>query len=610
MTPRLRKILIGFLLVVAVLLGRLYYIQVVETKYKISSQNNSLMYVDVHAPRGLIEDRAGRILVDNSFRYELNVCPREVAPFDTAAFCRIFDVDREFVDLKFAEYKKYRRRIGYKTLTMIKNISEEQYSRFLEVNYLFQGFSLSVKTLRNYPVNAGGALLGYISEVSERDLKKHPDYKMGSLIGRTGIEATEDARLRGEMGYEIYLRDSKNKRLSPYQDGAMNKPPQAGETVVSTIDATLQEFAQGLMQGRKGALVAIEPATGEILTLVSSPTIDVSDLANIGANYARLASDPGKPMFNRAVQAAYPPGSVFKTLNGLIALQEGIITPYTKFECHSGYYYGNGRRLGCHSHRSPIDLEEGIMMSCNAYFCNAFKYLIDNPKYGSVENAYNLWYEYLESFGFGHKLGSDFPQELAGNLPKADYFNKIYGKGHWRSSTIISLSIGQGELGCTPMHLANLCATIANRGYYITPHIVKHTESTDSRYTEKHYTKIDTKHFDPIVRGMYRAVNEPAGAGGTAFIAAVPGLDICGKTGTAENPHGAEHSVFMCFAPRENPQIAVCAFLENEGFGARLAAPIASLVVEKYLTGEVSESRAWMKEYVKNYDVKRYETKK
>jgi penicillin-binding protein 2 len=328
--------------------------------------------------------------------------------------------------------------------------------------------------------------------------------------------------------------------------------------------------------------------------MVSSPGINVDILADIGKHYPKIAKNPYKPMFNRAVQAPYPPGSVFKLVNALIALQEGVITPRTEYPCSKGYHFGNGKyKVGCHDHDSPVDLDFSIMTSCNAYYCYVFRELLENGKHGNVGESLDKWREYVASFGFGHKLGSDFPAELGGFIPTSEYYDRYYGKKRWKATAVISMAIGQGEIGCTPLHLANLCATIANRGHYYIPHIVKDSEGVeiDPKYHEKNYTLVDTVHFHKIINGMYKAVNSEFGSGATASIAAVPGLEICGKTGTAQNPHGDDHSVFACFAPRENPKIAVVAYIENGGFGASYAAPIASLLTEMYLNHEISPER-------------------
>lgn len=587
---RQNKLIIGLGTVVAILLIRLFVIQILDDSYKIDASNNSMVYTTIYPTRGIIHDRNGKILVGNRISYDLLVTPREVERFDTAALCEALDITKEFVDSKMKEYHKNRRKIGYRSVVMIKQLPPEKYMRFAEVSYKFPGFRGEAHGIREYPYNAGGNLLGYVSEVSADDIARNPDvYRAGDYAGKTGIEAAREEELRGQKGYRIYLRNSKNKIESHYKDGEMDKDAIPGNDITTTIDAELQHYGQLLMQNKVGSLVAIEPSTGEILTLVSSPGIDVEQLADIGSYYNEIISNPYKPMFNRAVQAPYPPGSVFKLVNGLIGLQEGVLTPETRYPCSMGYHFGKSK-LGCHAHKSPIDMEESIMMSCNAYYCYVFRNILENRKYASISDALARWDEYVMSFGFGRKLGSDFPAELTGTIPTPAYYDRVYGKGAWKATNIISLSIGQGELGCTPLHLANLCATIANRGYYYIPHIIKDSENVriEQKYREKQYTLVDTVHFPKVIEGMYRAVNSGYGSGGTATVAAVEGLEICGKTGTAQNPRGDDNSVFICFAPKDNPKIAVAAYIEHGSFGARWAAPIASLLVEKYLNGETS----------------------
>lgn len=590
---RENKLLIGLCAVAAILIIRLFSIQIIEDKYKMDAENNSMVYSTIYPTRGIINDRNGNILVGNKVAYDLLVTPREVEEFDTLTFCKVLDVTPEFVREKMQEYKKNRRRIGFQSVVMLKQIEPETYMRFAEVAYKFPGFRGQARSIRDYPFNAGGNLLGYVSEVNQRYIDQHPgEYRSGDYAGQTGIEAAREKELRGEKGYNIYLRNSKNKIESRYKDGEFDKEAVPGDDITTTIDAELQHYGQMLMANKVGSLVAIEPSTGEILTMVSSPGIDVDQLASIGQHYKDIVTDPYKPMFNRAVQAPYPPGSVFKLVNGLIGLQEGVLTPQTQYPCSMGYHFGRNK-LGCHAHKSPINFEESIMMSCNAYYCYVLRNLLENKKYDSIDEAMDKWNEYVKSFGFGQKLGSDFPSELGGFIPDSKYYNKVYRKGGWKATTVISLSIGQGEIGTTPLHMANLCATIANRGFYYIPHIIKDSENVtiDEKYKEKKYTMVDTSHFHKVVGGMYRAVNSGFGSGGTASIAAVEGLDICGKTGTAQNPHGYDHSVFICFAPRDNPKIAVAAYVENGGFGATWAAPIASLLTEMYLTREIRPER-------------------
>ena len=576
-----------------VLIAKLFAIQILDDKYKINASNNSMVYDIIYPTRGIIYDRNGKIIVGNKVAYDILVTPKEVEPFDTLLLADALNITPEFLRGKMAEYRKNRKRIGYQSMVMLKQIPPETYMKFAEIQYKFKGFKGQVRSIRDYPINAGGNLLGYVSEVDQSYIKRHPgEYRPGDYAGKTGIEAAREKELRGKKGYHIYLRNSHNQIEDKYRDGEMDQEAVPGKDIVTTIDADLQQYGQLLMQNKVGSLVAIEPSTGEILTMVSSPGIDVEMLADIGKHYTEIVSDPHKPMFNRAVQAPYPPGSVFKLVNGLIGLQEGVLKPEYTYPCNKGYYFGS-HKLGCHAHRSPLNLEEAIMMSCNGYFCYVMKNILENKKYKGPGEALDKWHEYLESFGFGHKLGSDFPSELGGTIPTSAYYNKIYGKGGWKFTTVISISIGQGEIGATPLQIANMCAIMANRGHYYIPHIIKDSDSLkiDQKYKERQYTLVDTTHFYQVIDGMWRAVNSGFGSGGTASIAAVPGLDICGKTGTAQNPRGADNSVFICFAPKENPKIAVAAYIENGGFGATWACPIASLLVEKYLNGTIDEKR-------------------
>ena len=587
------RLLIGLGAAALLLLGKIFTLQIIDKGYKEDADRNATIYETIYPTRGVIYDRNGEILVGNKVAYDILVNPREVEAFDTLALATILDVDTEFIRNRLTEYNRRRRAIGFQAVTMIRNLPAETYMRFDEVKYKFPGFRGQVRSIRDYPVNAGGNLLGYVSEVNQAYLDRHPgEYRSGDYAGMTGIEAAREKELRGEKGYHIYLRNSRNQIEQPYKDGTMDKEAVPGHDIVTTIDATLQQYGQELMQNKVGSLVAIEPATGEILALVSSPGIDVSMLADIGKHWSEISEDPYKPMYNRAVQASYPPGSVFKLVNGLIGLQEGVLRPEMMYSCNRGYSFGAGHKLGCHGHKSPLNMEESIMMSCNAYYCYVLKNILDNRKYDNVAEGLDHWHDMVESFGFGRKLGSDFPAELSGSIPTSKTYNRSYGKGRWNSTTVISLSIGQGEILATPMHLANLCATIANRGHYYIPHIIKASEGVeiDPRFTEKQYTMVDTTHFHKVIKGMWRAVNSGAGMGGTAWIAHVDSLDICGKTGTAQNPRGADNSVFICFAPMDNPKIAVACYVENGGFGATYAAPMASLMVEKYLKGEIKRA--------------------
>ena len=590
------RLLIGLGVVAVILLGKIFSIQVLDDHYKTDADNNTTVREIIYPTRGVIYDRNGEILVGNKVAYDILVSPHDLEKkeFDTLALATALDTTVEFIRGKMAEYRKNRRKIGFQSVTMIKQIPARTYNKFAEVQYRFPGFKGQVRSIRDYPINAGGNLLGYVSEVNQNYIDSHPgEYRSGDYAGQTGIEAAREKDLRGEKGYHIYLRNSHNQIEQPYKDGEFDKEAVPGHDIVTTIDAQLQQYGQELMQNKVGAIVAIEPGTGEILSLVSSPGINVDQLADIGKYYQEIVSDPYRPMYNRAVQASYPPGSVFKLVNGLIGLEEGVLRPEMTYPCSHGYHFGAGRKLGCHGHKSPLNMEESIMMSCNAYYCYVLKNILDNRKFeGDYGEAMDHWHDMVTSFGFGTKLGSDFPNELSGGIPTSKTYNRAYGKGRWNSTTVISLSIGQGEILATPMHLANLCATVANRGYYYIPHIIKASEGVDidPKYYEKQYTKVSLEHFPKVIKGMWRAVNSGAGMGGTAWIAHIDGLDVCGKTGTAQNPRGADNSVFICFAPMDNPKIAIAAYVENGGFGATYAAPMASLMVEKYLTGEVKRT--------------------
>ena len=584
------RLLVGLGAAVLLLLGKIFSLQILDGRYKEDAERNATIFETIYPTRGVIYDRNGEILVGNKVAYDILVYPRQVQAFDTLALATVLDVEPDFIKGKLEEYRRRRGAIGYQAVTMLRTVPAETYMRFDEVKYRFPGFFGQVRSIRDYPVNAGGNLLGYVSEVNQAYIDRHPgEYRSGDYAGMTGIEAARESELRGEKGYHIYLRNSLNQKEQPYKDGAEDKEAVPGRDIVTTIDATLQQYGQQLMNNKVGSIVAIEPSTGEILALVSSPGIDVQQLADIGKYWNEISQNPYKPMYNRAVQASYPPGSVFKLVNGLIGLQEGVLRPEMMYPCSQGYHFGSGHKLGCHVHKSPLNMEESIMMSCNAYYCYVLKNILDNKKYDSVAEGLDAWHEYVESFGFGRKLGSDFPAELSGSIPTSKTYNRVYRRGGWNSTTVISLSIGQGEILATPMHLANLCATIANRGYYYIPHIIKASEGVEieDRFYEKQFTKVDPVHFPKLIKGMWRAVNSAPGTGGTAAIAQVDSLNICGKTGTAQNPRGADNSVFICFAPMDNPKIAIAAYVENGGFGASYAAPIASLMVEKYLKGDV-----------------------
>jgi penicillin-binding protein 2 len=580
-----RKYVIMAFIVLAslVLIIRLFIIQVVKDSYRLSADNNVLRYVTQYPARGLIRDRNGELMVYNQAAYDLMVVPAQTSRFDTSGFCSLLGITAEHFRERMKSATNYSRRAPS---VFLKQISDATYARFQEKMFVYPGFYVQPRTLRKYLKPVGAHVLGYVSEVDESVIRKFPYYKPGDYIGKSGIEESYEKELRGKRGVKIFLVDVFSRIKGSYAEGRLDTVAVQGEDIVSGIDLNLQEYGEMLMKNKRGSIVAIEPKTGEVLTLVSSPNYDPGLLVGRirSDNYSKLSDDTLKPLFNRALMASYPPGSTFKPINGLIALQEKVIVPSTRFGCANGYLF-----VGCHSHASPLELEGAIMSSCNSYFCQAFRRVLENPNYLSISAAYEKWKEYLNEFGLGNKLGTDFVNELPGFIPAGNYYDKYYGKNRWKALTVISMAIGQGEIGTTPLQMANMTAAIANRGYYYTPHIVKSVGADgkiDPRFTTKHMINIDSANFEEIVMGMEAAVN--GGAGKTAGIAALKDIIVCGKTGTAQNPHGKEHSVFVAFAPKDDPKIAIMVFVENAGFGATYAAPIASLLIEKYLKGTVT----------------------
>lgn len=581
-----RKYVIMALIVLASfgLIIRLFVIQVVKDSYRISADNNVLRYVTQYPARGLIYDRNGKLIVINQAAYDLMVIPAQTSNiFDTTGFCNLLGISNQFFRERMKAAVNYQRRAPS---VFLKQISNETYASFQEKMFLYPGFYVQPRTLRNYSRPVAAHILGYVSEVDEALIKRDAYYKPGDYIGKSGIEEAYEKELRGRRGVKIFLVDVFSRIKGSYAEGKMDTLAVQGSDIISSIDLDLQEYGERLMNNKIGSIVAIEPKTGEVLALVSSPYYDPGLLVGRvrSDNYSNLLADTLKPLFNRALMASYPPGSTFKPINGLIGLQEKVLTPLTEFGCSNGYLF-----LGCHSHQSPLKLEGAIMMSCNSYFCQAFRRVIENPKYPSVSSAFEKWKGYLNEFGFGNKLGTDFVNELSGFIPGTGYYDKFYGKGKWKALNIISMGIGQGEILTTPLQMANMTATIANRGYFYTPHIVRSVgreSSIITKFLTKHLVSIDSLNFEEIILGLEAAVN--GGAGKTAGIAALQDIIVCGKTGTAQNPHGKDHSVFVAFAPKDDPKIAIAVYVENAGFGATYAAPVASLMIEKYLKGKIS----------------------
>ncbi len=575
---------------------QLFNIQIIQDRYKDQAANNALRYEVQYPPRGEIYDRRGEFLVQSKESYDLMAVPGDVTPFDTVLLSQITGVSTTELARQLKKAWQFSRR---RPSVIIKQMPKEMKLRFEERS--FPGFYTVYRTVRSYPRKIAGNLLGYVGEVNDRHLAADGYYRQGDYVGMSGVELSYEKELRGRKGIQINMVDVHGVAQGSYREGIYDTMAVPGPAITCTIDSRLQALGEELLKGKVGSIVAIEPATGEVLVMASSPTYDPDELVGRerGNNYMKLLGNKRRPLFNRAVMASYPPGSTFKLINGLIGQQESVLTPQSAYPCSMGYAYGN-RKLGCHPHPSPLKLQAAVQNSCNAYFCYVFRNIVDNRKYGDVKKGYAVWEDYVRSFGYGRSLETDFAGELNGYVPTAEFYNKRY-RNSWNSLTVVSLSIGQGELGATPLQMANLAATVANRGYYYTPHIVSRIhdrDSIDARFYVRHKTMVDSRYFDPIVDGMYDAVHKD---GGTARIADVPGLEVCGKTGTAQNPRGADHSTFLCFAPKDNPKIAVSVYVEHGRFGATVAAPIASLIIEQYLNDTIR--RPDLVQYIKDMHI-------
>ncbi|WP_088339602.1 peptidoglycan D,D-transpeptidase FtsI family protein [Robiginitalea sediminis] len=572
-------------------IGRLSYLQLFRFSPDQILDDPAIKRVYDYPERGYIYDRNGELLVANQPAYDVMVIPREVEPLDTTEFCQLLNITRERFVAQLQKARTYSPRLPS---VLVPQLSKEDYARLQEKMRKYQGFYIEKRSLRDYNTPAAANVLGYISEVSEWDLKSNPYYELGELTGRTGIEKQYEEILRGRKGVKLIQKDRFNRDIGPYKGGSLDTLPEPGTEIHITLDKELQEYGERLMNGKRGGIVAIEPSSGEILAMISGPTYNPELLVGRerSANYSTLHYDSiSKPTWDRSILAEPSPGSPFKTLQALAALQEGVITPETTFRCYNGFYVGNKKR-GCHCGGGLRTMNSGIFRSCNAYFAGTFRKFFE--KFETTDAGMDVWEKHMRSFGLGDYLGYDLPTGRPGRIPGKEYYDRVYGDGRWSSTYIISNSIGQGEVAATPIQLANMTAAIANRGYYYTPHLIRQIGDNlvdDPTYTERKYTTIAPQHFEPVIRGMADVYEK-----GTAKWIQIPGIDIAGKTGTVENftridgvrTQLTDHSLFVAFAPVDNPKIALAVYIEHGYYGARYAGHIASLLIEKYLKGEIT----------------------
>ena len=575
--------------IVLLFIARLFYLQIMNDEYKKHADSNAFLNKTVYPSRGIMYDRNGKLLVSNQPAYDVLVCMRNMKDLDTLSLCESLGITREFFEKRIKDIKNKKLNPGYSFYTdqlFMGQLRTEDFAKFQEQLYNFNGFSIRRRTVRQYEYSVGGALFGDLGEVSKKEMAADEYYVRGDYIGKQGIESYYEKQLRGEKGTEVLLRDAYGRIKGRYMDGAMDVAPVPGKNLTLSLDIELQLLAERLLQNKIGSVVAIEPETGEVLCMASSPSFDPQILVGRqrGDNHRLLSKDKQKPLLNRAIMGTYPPGSTFKTAQALTFLQEGAIEPETSFPCSLGFRY-KGLHVGCHVHGSPLPLVPALATSCNSYFCWGLYRMIGSSRFGSSQEALTRWKDHMVAMGFGYRLGIDLPGEARGFIPNSAFYDKWYG-GRWNGLTIISISIGQGEVTLTPLQIANLGATIANRGKYIAPHVVKEVqgEELDSLYRFPKYTMVDKEHYETVVKGMREAV-----LSGTCRAANLPGIEVCGKTGTAQN-RGKDHSAFMGFAPMDNPKIAVAVYVENGGFGAVYGVPIGALIMEKYLTGTLSEA--------------------
>lgn len=589
-----------FIVVALILVGQLFYIQVASDRYFLSANSNVLRKKYTFPARGVILDRNNKVIVQNEPVYDLMVTPNLVKEFDTLAFCNIIGIDMKGFHKRF---DKARNQSRYQRSVFEKQLSVQTYAALQERLSRFPGFETQNRTVRHYPDSIAGQFFGYVKEVSAKDIEDSEGYyRPGDYIGKSGVEREYNDVLRGERGVENTIYNAKNVPQGSYLDGKFDTLAVSGETLISSLNIDIQKLGEQLMHNKVGSIVAIEPSTGEVLAFVSSPTYDPNLMVGRqqGNNYMDIFRQPNRPFTVRPLSGYYSPGSSFKPLDALLGLQEGVIDPNTTFNC-PGYYWAGNHQVKCEHVDGNISLRKGLARSCNTYACYVFQKLMTQKKFKNKIEAYDSWESKVRKFGLGSKLDLDMPFERKGRLFTSEEYTKRFGK-YWGYTTIISLAIGQGEMSATPLQMANIMAIIANRGYYMKPHLIKgigDKKNVRKEYLTKNYVDVDTRHFEPVIDGMQDAVNAPYG---TARASAIPDILFCGKTGTVQNPHGKNHSVFIGFAPRDNPKIAIAVIVENAGYGGSYAAPIASYMTEKYLTGKLSGNRGeraeWMKKQV------------
>lgn len=578
---------------------RLFFLQIVSDDYKKWADSNAFQRRTLYPSRGVIYDRNGKLLVYNQPSYDVMVIMREVQPFDTLDFCTTVGITKESFDSRIAAVRKIP---GYSYVPQVfmNQLSANEYGVLQEKLYKFPGFYIRNRALREYGFPYAANVLGNVGEVSPKDIENDDYYVQRDYSGKSGVERSYEKILRGEKGVEILLRDAHGRIKGKYEDGKYDIAPVSGKNINLSIDVELQAYGEMLMQNKQGAIVMIEPATGEVLCLVSAPSYDPSLLIGgrqRGANYLMLERDPQKPLLDRSIMGSYSPGSTFKPAQGLIFLQEGVVTKDKAYTCSGGYPYLGGRPK-CHPHASPTALIHSLSTSCNAYYCWGLHDMLDSrSRYKTIQEAFEVWKNYIVSMGYGYPLGIDLPGENRGYIPNSKVYNKVYNN-RWNSSSIISISIGQGEINATPLQICNLAATIANRGYYIVPHAVREIQDTELKeeYRAKKYTGINKEYYDYVVEGMRAAVTV-----GTCRAMYLSDIEVCAKTGTVQNPHGRDHSSCIAFAPMNNPKVAIVVYVENGGFGARVAVPIARLMLEKYLYGEVPDTDKWLEMQMTNW---------